>query len=251
MSQTNYELYYDYLTSKVILPFYETSLQKLQKIRLKDILKRKNPYLFKAKNIATAGEFVKNILDAFLSSQEETIFGGLLEGFAIFVSHTLYGGFKSQFKSVDLEFQRDEVYYLVSIKSGPNWGNSDQISQLQSSLKMAKGQLRQNGLVQEIVGVNGCIYGKDSNPFKEHADPDKSYYKYCGQEFWYFISGDEMLYQEIIVPIDKEAKSKDEVFKDAYDTKNNEMLKEFMDNFITDNKIDWVKLIDFVSKKKT
>jgi hypothetical protein len=37
-------------------------------------LKRKNPYLFKAKNILTAQDLVKNLLDAYLQSQEETTF---------------------------------------------------------------------------------------------------------------------------------------------------------------------------------
>src|SRR3712207_7830603 len=33
-------------------------------------------------------------------------------------------------------------------------------------------------------------------------EPDKVYYKYAGQEFWRFISGDDNLYQEIIKPIE-------------------------------------------------
>ena len=61
-----------------------------------------NPYLFKAKNIELAQDLVKGIVDAFLSSQEETLFGNLLEGFAVYVSSILYGGFKSEFKSIDL-----------------------------------------------------------------------------------------------------------------------------------------------------
>lgn len=83
-------------------------------------MKRKNPYLFKAKNLELASDLVKSIVDAFLSSQEETTFGNLMEGFAIFVSETKYGGFKSKFKSVDLEFERDGMYYIVGIKSGIN-----------------------------------------------------------------------------------------------------------------------------------
>lgn len=75
-------------------PFYDKRFEKLRQLQIRDIIKRKNPYLFKAKNIELAGEFVKSIVDAFLSSQEETIFGNLLEGFAIYISETLYGGVK-------------------------------------------------------------------------------------------------------------------------------------------------------------
>ena len=55
--------------------FHSRRLEKLQKMDLKLILRRKNPYLFKAKNINTAADLVKGVLDAYLSSQEETIFG--------------------------------------------------------------------------------------------------------------------------------------------------------------------------------
>jgi hypothetical protein len=70
-----------------------------------------------------AQDLVKGIVDAYLISQEETMFGNLLEGFAIFVSGKFYGGFKSKLKSVDLEFERDETYYIVGIKSGIYWGS--------------------------------------------------------------------------------------------------------------------------------
>src|SRR5215212_1534655 len=111
-----YQPYYDHLAEHVIAPFYEDRLKSLKSLRLADVLKRKNPYLFKAKNIELAQDLVKGVVDAFLSSQEEGKFGNLLEGFAIHVSRTLYGGFESELKSVDLEFERGGVYYIVGIK---------------------------------------------------------------------------------------------------------------------------------------
>jgi hypothetical protein len=244
---SHYRHYHDYLAEHVITPFYNVRLNNLKELHLKSVLKRKNPYLFKAKNIELAGDFVKSIVDAFLSSQEETIFGNLLEGFAVYVSKTLYGGFKSELKSVDLEFERDGAYYVVGIKSGTNWGNSDQVNRMRDNFKTAKQLLRKRGH-KEVVAVNGCIYGKDSRPLKTHADPDKQYYKYAGQVFWHFISDDDNLYREIIAPIDKEARRKDEDFKKAYAAKVNEMAQDFTASFMTaDNQIDWLNLIDFVS----
>ncbi len=249
MNASDYQPFYDYLAEQVITPFYNKRFAHLNALKLKSVLKRKNPYLFKAKNIELAGDLVKGILDAFLSSHEETIFGDLLEGFAIYVSETLYNGFKSKLRSVDLEFERDEVYFIVGIKSSSNWGNSDQISQMKTNFKIAKQTLRKRADVpDEIIAVNGCIYGKDRNPFKNDNDPDKRYYKYCGQLFWEFISGDSNLYREIIAPIDKEAKQRDENFKAAYVEKVNEMTEEFMADFMTRHRIDWIKLVDYVSK---
>jgi site-specific DNA-methyltransferase (cytosine-N4-specific) len=75
----NYQDYYDFLAEQVVTPFYSKRLEYLQKMRLANVLKRKNPYLLKAKNIASPDELVRSIVDAFLSSQEETMFGNLLE----------------------------------------------------------------------------------------------------------------------------------------------------------------------------
>ncbi|HZH91818.1 MAG TPA: PmeII family type II restriction endonuclease [Pyrinomonadaceae bacterium] len=249
MNRPLYQDYYDYLAEHVITPFYATRLNNLRSLQLTNVLKRKNPYLFKAKNIELAGDMVTSIVDAFLSSQEESIFGNLMEGFAIYISKMLYSGFKSEFKSVDLEFRRDGVYHIVGIKSGTNWGNADQIARMRDNFKSAKEALRAGGLSDEIMAVNGCIYGRDRVPFKNHTDPDRQYYKYAGQEFWRFISGDDNLYREIITPIDREARQKDENFKKAYSAKINEMTQEFLTYFVTDNLIDWVKLVDYVSKR--
>jgi site-specific DNA-methyltransferase (cytosine-N4-specific) len=248
MTLSSYQPYYDYLAEHVITPFYENRLNNLKQLNLHGVLRRKNPYLFKAKNIEVAGELVKSIVDAFLSSQEETIFGNLLEGFAIYVSKSLHDGFKSELKSVDLEFVRDGAYHIVGIKSGVNWGNSDQVNKMRDNFKVARDILRERGITNEIVAVNGCIYGKDNVPFKKHKDAERQYYKYAGQEFWYFISDDDQLYQEIIKPIDREARQKDEEFKKAYAAKVNEMTIDFTKDFMTrDHQIDWVGLVDYVS----
>lgn len=256
-----YQHYHDYLTEHVIGPFYEDRLKGLKSLRLADVLKRKNPYLFKAKNIELAQDLVKGVIDAFLSSQEEGKFGNMLEGFAIFVSNKLYGGFKSALPSVDLEFEREGKYYIVGIKSGTNWGNADQISAMKNNFKAARQALRARGVTKEVVAVNGCIYGKDRSPLKNkkklkgksagYADeePDKVYYKYAGQDFWKFISGDDELYREIIKPIDEKARQKSKAFKSAYSAKVNEMTAEFIRDFTSAGRIDWIKLIDYVSKR--
>jgi site-specific DNA-methyltransferase (cytosine-N4-specific) len=121
---------------------------------------------------------------------------------------------------------------------------------MKDNFKAARKDLRKRPEIpKRIIAVNGCMYGRDKNPLKPHHDRDKVYYKYAGQDFWNFISEDDDLYREIIKPIDKEAKRKDERFKEAYNAKINEMTKDFIERFITDNQIDWIKLVDFVSKR--
>jgi len=54
----------------------------------------------------------------------------------------------------------------------------------------------------------------------------------------------------MIAPIDIEAQKKDEIFKTTYSSKINQMTQEFMQDFMKDNQIDWVKLVDYVSKRE-
>jgi len=255
VSKLDYELLHQYIEDYVVAPFYQKRTEKLEDLKLHTILKRKNPYLFKAKNIQTAGDFAKDLLNAHLSSQEETIFGDLLEGLAIHINATVYGGSKAEtgvYKSIDLIFDKDKVRYAVGIKSGPYWGNSDQKSIMKNNFKRARELFKDDGWENEVVCINGCMYGKDRNPFKVDAsDPEKNYYKYCGQEFWSFISGDDKLYQSIIIPLDKEVKKRDDRFKELCTIVINRLTKDLLDEFCTDDVLDWEAILDYVSKKAT
>lgn len=253
MSKLNYKKLYKFIAADVIRPFYKTRLLSLEKIKLKTIIKRKNPYLFKAKNIETAGDFVKYILDAFLSSQEETMFGDLLEKLAIHICKEIFSGRKAEegkYKSVDLIFKRDGKTYVVGIKSGPNWGNSDQVNAMKRNLKKAEEILKRKNKKLKIVKVNGCMYGRDSRPYKrDRRNSSLNYYKICGQSFWELISGNNQLYKKIIQPLDKEAKKRDKIFKELYIKKINAMTKDLIDSFYIDDSLDWNKIVDYTSKK--
>lgn len=221
--------------------FHQTRLESLRELQLKLILKRKNPYLFKAKHIIAAPDLVKLLLDAHLSSQEETLFGEFLEGLAIYICGQTYGGVKSTRPSIDLEFRKDNIYYIVSIKSGPNWGNSDQIHKMRDNFAQAIAELKKTKEKPTIIGVNGCCYGQD-------AHPDKGdYFKYCGQDFWGFISGDKELYTRIIEPLGFKAKEKNEEFLSDYAKIVTNFTVEFATEFCDDGEINWARLVAFNS----
>jgi hypothetical protein len=80
--------------------FHQKRIDSLSGLKLTQVLKRKNPYLFKAKYVLTSEQIVKGIVDAHISSNEETIFGDWLEEFAIFINGKVYGGFKSGIKGI-------------------------------------------------------------------------------------------------------------------------------------------------------
>lgn len=226
--------------------FHQSRINKLNELQLKKVLKKKNPYLFKAKYFLTAADIVKSLTDAFISSAEETMFGDWLEGLAIFVNHNVYGGWKSSAKGVDLEFDLDNIRYIVSIKSGPNWGNSSQITKMREDFKSATKILRTSNSKLNIRAINGCCYGIDNNPDKG------DYFKYCGQEFWYLISGNKNLYLDIIEPLATKAKERNEEFQQSYAQMLNKFTKEFIAEFcFEDGNIDWKKLVQYNSGCKS
>lgn len=222
--------------------FHAKRISSLDNLKLTKVLKRKNPYLFKAKHVLTSEQIVKSLVDAYLSSNEETIFGDWLEGLAIFINNRVYGGWKSGITGIDLEFDKSGTRYIVSIKSGPNWGNSRQIAKMSSDFLSAARSLRTSNSKLAIVAVNGCCYGTDRNPDKG------SYFKYCGQAFWEFISADPELYTEIIEPLGYKAKEKNDEFELSYAQMINVFAREFALDFCTSNgAIDWEKLVRFNS----
>ncbi len=217
--------------------FHKDRLSSLEQLKLKRILQRKNPYLYKAKNILTAQDFVKSLLDSHLASQEETLFGTFLEKLAIFICHEVYGGQKSTTTGIDLEFERNGTRYIVSIKSGPNWGNSRQITKMKDDFSRAKRTLQTNSEYSNVAAVNGCCYGIDRNPQKDN------YLKYCGKDFWTFISGNDRLFLDIVEPLGHKAKEKNEQFIQSYSQVVNKFTEEFIKEYCINGKIDWQAIV--------
>ena len=229
---------------KNIDSFHIARIESLNNMRLSKILKRKNPYLFKTKNMLNANEIVSSFLDAHISSSEETIFGDWLEGLVIFINSKVYDGYKSGIQGIDLEFDNEGVRYIVSIKSGPNWGNSSQIKKMIADFKTAKKTLRTSNSNLNIVAINGCCYGKERNYDKG------DYFKYCGQKFWHFISGNENLYTDIIEPLGYKAKEKNDNFIKLREQMINKFTYEFIEVFCeSSGEINWKKIVEFNSKE--
>lgn len=222
--------------------FHRKRIESINKLKLVKVLKKKNPYLFKAKHILTSEQLIKGLVDAYVSSNEETIFGDWLEGLAIFVNSQVYGGYKSGITGIDLEFDKDQVRNIIAIKSGPSWGNSSQIKKMISDFKTAKRVLRTSNSQLNIIAINGCCYGQDKRPDKG------DYFKYCGKIFWEYISGNSDLYIKLIEPLGTKSRERNEEFIASYSQMINMFSRDFMLDFCTiQGNIDWEKLVKFNS----
>lgn len=229
------------LVNKNIVDFHNKRIERLKKINLSEVLKKKNPYLFKAKNILKASELIESLLAAFLSSSEEKLFGDFLESLAIFIAGKTTNGHKSAATGIDLEFIENNVHYLVSIKSGPNWGNSDQYKNLESSFSKAISVLKQQNQSANIQPVLGICYGKSKTTFP------RNYMKIMGQNFWHLISGNKDLYTDIIEPLGYKAKEQNDSFVKEKAKIINSFVQELISEYCTNGEIDWGKLVKFNS----
>ena len=223
--------------------FHDKRLEALNRLELAKLLRRKNPYLFRSKNLVVAADLIKSLLDAHLSSQEETLFGDFLEGLAIHVAGIVHGGLKSSAKGIDLEFLKDGARYIVSIKSGPNWGNSSQVAKMRTDFSTAARVIRQGNTGTNVIAINGCCYGRNTIPDKG------DYFKYCGQKFWKLISNDAEFYTRIIEPLGHNAKLRNDAFNENYGAVINRLSIEFAENFCDKSgAIDWRKFVAFSSE---
>jgi len=241
MNTSNLDEVEDYI-SKEIITFHKAKLKCLEQLDLKKILKKKNPYLFKAKNINVASDLICELMDAVLSASEEKIFGDFLENLAIFVAKKIYNGWKSSSTGVDLELTKDDTHFLVSVKSGPNWGNSSQQKKQETDFQKAIAVLKQSRHTINVQPILGICYGKTKTKYL------RGYMKIVGQNFWHFLSGNKEFYTDIIEPLGHKTREHNEYFRKKKDVLINIFTKEFLNSdFCQNGNIDWKKVVEFNS----
>jgi len=238
----------NFIANNIDNDFHRKKELKISGLKLSDITKRKNPYLFKAKGLHNASDLIKSIMEATVSSGEETVFGNFMEKVAIYTCEKALGGRKSSATGIDLEFEKSGIKYLVSIKSGPNWGNSSQLKKMKENFLLAKKVLGTSGGMssQSIFCVEGCCYGSESSPDKG------THLKLCGEDFWRFISnGNNLLYKDIIEPFGRTAKEKNEELQEIIDAKLNIFTAEFVLKYCDSSGfINWELLVQDNSGSK-
>ena len=237
----------DEVTSYVernIHKFHNRRLEAMRGIDLKDLLRKKNPYLFKAKHMETASELIGSLLDARLSSSEEEIIGDFLEELAIFVASKTLSGHKSGITGFDFEYETMDTHYIFALKSGENWGNNSQWIALETHCKAAMKTLSTSGSKKNAKCMLGICYGRSKSSLKRGVITQVS-----GQEFWYTISGQKSFYQDIVEPIGNRAKERNEAFSKAKAELVNKLTYELLDEFCDKQSghILWDKLVKFNS----
>ena len=130
---------------------------------------------------------------------------------------------------------------MISVKSGPNWGNSSQQKKQRDDFNKAVTVLKQSSHTLHVQPVLGICYGKTKTTYLH------GYMKVVGQNFWYMLGGKESLYTDIIEPIGYEAKRHNDSFIKKKDAIINQFTEDFLKEFCEGGVINWVKLVQFNS----
>jgi len=222
--------------------FYSALITKVDKLNIKNIIKRKNPYLFRAKAMNGASQIVDAILAAFVSSSEETIFGNV---FFEPIATAAAQGQKALAEGVDIMVERDNTIYAIAVKSGTSVFNASSKKKQEQNF-MAAQKLAQQAH-KRFVPIIGYSYGKKK--ISERGLP-KFYSELAGQEFWTELTGDDQFYIKLIRFMDTLPEKYVEEFEKSYQKAANRLVKEFANEFcLDDGSIDWEKLVEFNSGK--
>lgn len=230
------------LIAKHLEEFYNRRMEKIQKLKLKQFLRRKNPYLFRAVGTEKASELVEDILRAYISSSDETIFG---DAFFEPIAKIASKGVVSPSEGVDIAIDDEHRYLAVAIKSGPNWGNISQKKRQNQNFLALRSRLYK--LHKRFDAMIGIAYGrKRSEPTKKWIHRDRS-----GQAFWTEITGDPDFYLKLVRLMKDEPQKHKERYRIAWGAAVNRFTSEFIQDFcFSDGRIDWEKLVRFVSEEK-
>jgi hypothetical protein len=152
------------LIEECLTKFYDSRLLGLQNLSLKKILKKKNPYLYRALGVEKASEIVEEIMRAHVTSSDETIFGNV---FFEPIARAAAGGRVAPSEGVDLAIEAKDRYLAVAVKSGPNWGNRDQHRRQSTNFESLRNRLyKLNKRFDPLVGQS---YGQQQSDPTENS----------------------------------------------------------------------------------
>lgn len=222
--------------------FYDSLITKIDQLDIEKIMKRKNPYLYRAKAMQNASEIVESVLTAFVSSSEETIFGNcFFEPIAIAVS----GGNKALAEGVDLMIEDKEanIIYAIAVKSGTSVFNADSKKRQEQNF-MAASKLAQQAKARYEAYIGYC-YGRKK---ESGRGKPKMYRELAGKEFWEELTGDSDFYKKIITYMGTLPEQYVEKYQESYNKAANRLVREFANKFCSnDGSINWEALVEFNS----
>jgi len=224
--------------ASVLVQEFETTFagpfaKRLKSLHIKDIIKSKNPYLYRASGIVTCEDLVLRAFNDYVSASVEGYFGPFFESVARIVS----GGFKPPGSGeVDLFIQTGDAVRLYVIKSGPKGFNSSSYDKAKRDLDSSEAKLWQDKVKTEKRIA--FAYGRRSNTVMKAGIVHLS-----SRDFWTELSGDEDFYKRLLDACAVMAP----LYIADMQAPLGELLQEAHQSFCEDNEINWDKVLRLVS----
>ncbi|HZS77264.1 MAG TPA: PmeII family type II restriction endonuclease [Ktedonobacteraceae bacterium] len=222
--------------------FYRRRIKKLSELKLRSVLRKKNPYLFRAVGVKDAYEIVDELLRAYMSSSDETIFG---DAFFEPIAKLCSGGTVAPSEGVDVAVETDTVYKAIAVKSGPNIFNASQAKRQDQEFKTLRSRLLK--LHKQFDALLGHGYGR------KYSDPtDNRIYRIrSGQAFWEELTGDPDFYIKLIDLMRDYPKRHRDEFEEEWAKARTRFIQDFLNNFGNpDGSINWERLLRYNSGKE-
>ena len=226
---------------------YTKRFSALDKLSLGRLL-NKNPYLYRALGIADSSEFIQQLLIAFVSSSDETIFGNdFIEPLAIFAAThgtTPDGELRSVTVGAgagqDIAIETARSYLAISVKSSKNIFNSQSAKGQGSEFQALQSRLKKlNKVFRPIIGYG---YGRKIERKATTVE------KMAGQVFWEMLSGESDFYLRISRAMEQFAGEHGQAYQQVFTTKHQQLLREFMLEYVQPSGlIEWDKVVAFNS----
>jgi hypothetical protein len=232
---------------RLLAVLYAKRFAALERLTLSKLL-AKNPYLYRAIGTEKPADFIEQLMLAFVSSSDETIFGNdFLEPLAIFAATQ---GAESQRNGdrvsvgagagQDIAIETANAYLAISVKSSKNIFNSQSEKGQTSEFSALQARLKKiNKRFRPIVGYG---YGRTTTRGESPVE------KLAGQAFWALLSGEEDFYLRIESTMAAFASEHRLAYTQAFRQTNNLLLSQFFANFLAPSgAIDWAALVTFNS----
>lgn len=220
--------------------FFRRKLRLLRTFDLKKCLLKQNPYSFKAYGIYNASVIVERMLTDYMNASDETIFG---DAFFEPIARIASAAKVSDAEGVDFVIETDAKVLAVALKSGPNIYNASQKKRQSQEFSALRNRLYK--LHKQFDPMLGHAYGKA----KAESTKELVYRRCSGQAFWAEITGDADFYLKLVRLMKEEPAKHKQNYAPAWDAAVNKFTAEFLKDFcFPDGRIDWEKLVRFVSE---
>lgn len=227
------------LVEELLNNFYKRRIEKINGLKLRETLARKNPYLYKATGYENASEIIKEILSAYMSSSDEGIFGDAF--FEVLAERVAEGQvLVGEAEGIDVSRQFENIYEAIAVKSGTNVFNAASRKKQMENFRAIQHRIAKRKLVyQPVIGYG---YGKKDSITTEGVK------EIAGQVFWEHLTGDSNFYIKIIQLIGDKPQKHLHQYQSAFNSAVNRFTREFTIEFCNvDGSINWEKLVAYNS----